>query len=87
MPAVELVRAWPDRWESQRLELVDGATLGDALQVAGVVLPAGDFVAAAVHGVVARPQQVLEEGDRIELLRPLLADPKENRCRRARGGS
>ena len=29
---------------------------------------------------------VVEDGDRLELLRPLLADPKENRRRRARGG-
>jgi putative ubiquitin-RnfH superfamily antitoxin RatB of RatAB toxin-antitoxin module len=43
-------------------------------------------VAIAVHGVLARPQQVLQDGDRIELLRPLLADPKDNRRRRARGG-
>ncbi|PSD48704.1 hypothetical protein C7E25_18760, partial [Stenotrophomonas maltophilia] len=32
------------------------------------------------------PQQVLLDGDRIELLRPLQADPKDNRRRRARGG-
>lgn len=86
MPAVELVRAWPGRWESTRLEVADGSTVEDALACAGVSLPADGFVAVAVHGVVARLQQVLEEGDRIELLRPLVADPKENRRRRARGG-
>ena len=86
MPVVELVRSWPGRWESETLEMADGATVGDALAQAGVVLPSGDFVAVAVHGVLARDQQVLEEGDRIELLRPLVADPKENRRRRARGG-
>ena len=45
-----------------------------------------EAVAMAVHGVLARPQQLLRDGDRVELLRPLLADPKENRRRRARGG-
>jgi len=38
----------------------------------------------AVHGVVARGDQRLHDGDRVELLRPLLADPKDNRRRRAK---
>jgi len=70
---VEVVLAWPDRYQQRQLELAEGCTVADA-------------VAAAVHGVLAPPQQLLREGDRIELLRPLLADPKENRRRRARGG-
>lgn len=37
--------------------------------------------------VLARPTQLLREGDRVELLRPLLADPKDNRRRRARASS
>jgi putative ubiquitin-RnfH superfamily antitoxin RatB of RatAB toxin-antitoxin module len=37
----------------------------------------------AVHGLVVRPEQPLRDGDRVELLRPLLADPKEARRRRA----
>lgn len=86
MPRVEIVRAWPERRESQWLETAEAATVADALAGAGISLPDGPFVAVAVHGVVAGPGQVLEEGDRLELLRPLLADPKENRRRRARGG-
>lgn len=86
MPAVQLVRAWPDRWQSQALELPEGACVGDALAAAGVVLPEAGFVAVAVNGVVAREGQPLHDADRLELLRPLLADPKENRRRRARGG-
>ena len=39
--------------------------------------------AYAVHGLIARPEQGLRDGDRVELLRPLLLDPKEARRRRA----
>jgi len=39
-----------------------------------------------VHGLIARPDQVLREGDRVELLRPLLSDPKQTRRRRADSG-
>jgi putative ubiquitin-RnfH superfamily antitoxin RatB of RatAB toxin-antitoxin module len=37
----------------------------------------------ALHGVRTTPEAVLRDGDRIELLRPLVADPKDARRRRA----
>ena len=81
MIEVEVVLAWPQQVLSRRLQLDEG----DA--IAAAALEGSDRCpAVAVHGVLARPQQVLLEGDRIELLRPLLADPKDNRRRRALGG-
>ncbi|KAG0921919.1 hypothetical protein G6F31_020120 [Rhizopus arrhizus] len=85
MIEVEVVLAWPQRVLSRRLQLEEGATVADAIAAAALDATAG-CPAVAVHGVRARPQQVLLEGDRIELLRPLLADPKDNRRRRALGG-
>ncbi|MGE8289523.1 MAG: RnfH family protein [Stenotrophomonas sp.] len=82
---VEVVLAWPERYLQRTLALPEGCTVAEAVDEAGLDT-AGVTVALAVHGVLARPQQLLHEGDRIELLRPLLADPKENRRRRARGG-
>ncbi len=82
---VEVVLAWPDNYLCRELELPEGCSVVDAVEAAA--LPGAELaVAFAVHGVLARPQQMLAAGDRIELLRPLLADPKENRRRRARGG-
>jgi putative ubiquitin-RnfH superfamily antitoxin RatB of RatAB toxin-antitoxin module len=37
----------------------------------------------ALHGVRTTPEAVLHDGDRIELLRPLVADPKDARRKRA----
>ena len=82
---VEVVLAWPERCLRRELVLPEGSTVADAVAEAALDA-AGQSVAMAVHGVLARPQQVLHDGDRVELLRPLLADPKENRRRRARGG-
>jgi putative ubiquitin-RnfH superfamily antitoxin RatB of RatAB toxin-antitoxin module len=79
---VELVRAWPRRFERIRLELGEGASVGDALQAAGWGHPS-DPVDCAVFGVVADAATVLRDGDRVELLRPLELDPKEARRRRA----
>ena len=82
---VEVVLAWPDHYQHRLLDLPEGCTVAEAVEEAGLE-GAGEAVAMAVHGVLAKPQQLLQDGDRIELLRPLLADPKENRRRRARGG-
>lgn len=84
MIEVEVVLAWPQQVQSRRLQLPEGATVADAIAVADLDGSAG-CPAVAVHGVLARPQQALLDGDRVELLRPLQADPKDNRRRRARG--
>lgn len=83
---VEVVLAWPDRYQRRELQVAEGCTVAEAVEMAALQESATAAVAIAVHGVLARPQQVLQDGDRIELLRPLLADPKVNRRRRARGG-
>ena len=82
MIEVEVIRAWPRRFESVRLRLPDGARLADALDASGW---AGDaeVVAYAVFGQRAEAGTPLRDGDRVELLRPLVADPKDARRRRA----
>lgn len=82
MIRVEVVLAWPERVIQRTLELAEDATVADALRVAAIE-EAALCPAIAVHGVLAQPGQQLQHGDRIELLRPLLADPKDNRRRRA----
>ena len=79
---VQVVRAWPRRFDAVEVELPEGATVATAVTAAGF---AGDaeIVGHAVFGVRATLETVLRDGDRVELLRPLLADPKESRRRRA----
>ena len=86
---VELVRALPQACESLRLSLPAGSTVGEALQRASALgfRPAleADAGSLAVFGRAANPGTRLHAGDRIELLRPLLADPKQRRRERAGG--
>lgn len=79
---VEVIRAWPRRHESQWLDLPGRSTVADALAAVGL---AG--APAAVFGERATAERVLEDGDRLEILRPLLADPKDSRRRRAARGT
>jgi putative ubiquitin-RnfH superfamily antitoxin RatB of RatAB toxin-antitoxin module len=88
---VEIVYALPDRAWSVRHVLPAPATVGQALQrglpdVPGLQV---DPARLAVFGRVVGLDSPLHDGDRIELLRPLVMDPKEARRRRAgarRGG-
>lgn len=79
---VELLRAWPHRFERKELELPPGSCVADALSAAGLA-DDPETVAYAVYGVRVDLQTLLRDGDRIEMLRPLLADPKDARRRRA----
>lgn len=83
---VEVVLAWPRRARAVTVDMPAGACLLEAVTAAGW----GDIAAVtgyAVFGQRAGPDTVLNEGDRVELLRPLQADPKEARRRRARKGA
>lgn len=78
--------AWPDHVERACLDLPEGSTVAQA--VAAAALPgSAQAEGHAVHGIVVDAGQRLVEGDRVELLRPLLIDPKQARRRRARAGA
>ena len=79
---VEVLMAWPRRFVSVVVELPSGATLSDALAAAGWSEAEG-ISGYAIFGVNAAGNALLQEGDRVELLRPLQMDPKEARRRRA----
>jgi len=85
---VELVHALPEEQHLLPLELDEGATVADALSLAANDLVfsrfAIDALTIAIWGTVVDRSKRLQDGDRIELLRPLLVDPKEARRRRAK---
>ncbi|HEX9183027.1 MAG TPA: RnfH family protein [Burkholderiales bacterium] len=72
--------AWPHGGERRQLALQEGATVRGALAAAGVRAEHG----AAIYGRRVPLDTKLTDGDRVEVLRPLAADPKEARRRRAR---
>jgi len=83
---IEIVLARPRAFESWTVTLPMGATVAMALEAAGLTpewLQGQGIDGLALHGVRAAPGDALRDGDRIELLRPLVADPKDARRRRA----
>lgn len=75
---VEVVQALPGRLERVTLTLEAGATVGAALEAAGVGLPQ----AVGIFGRRVALDAPLADGDRVEIYRALRADPKEARRRR-----
>ena len=80
--------ALADRQHVVELELPDGSRVADALAAPAVraILEAHGLEAHAV-GIWSRrcaPETALREGDRVEVYRPLAADPKSARRARAR---
>ena len=78
---IEVVKAWPRAHVLRTLDLPDGSTVADAL--AALADPDPDIAGYAIFGVRAVEATVLRDGDRLELLRALQADPKDARRRRA----
>jgi uncharacterized protein len=88
---IEIVYAEPQRAIVKNLRLAAGARVADALQLAAVD---PDFAgidlansAFGIFGKLAGADEPLRQGDRIEIYRPLLADPKEARRARARASA
>lgn len=79
---VEVVAAWPHRSERTLLELPAGALASDAIAASGFE-SMGEFAGIAVFGQRVTPRHVLADGDRVELLRGLMIDPKAARRARA----
>jgi len=81
---VTVVYAAPGVEAVERLDLPAGSTVDDAVARSGLLgrcaVPAASF---AIHGQRARPETPLVDGDRVEVLRPLVADPKASRRARA----
>jgi len=81
-----VVYATASRQERVTLQLAPGATAADAVERSGLApRHAGPAeLRLGLGGRAIPPQHRLCEGDRIEILRPLAADPKQARRLRAR---
>ncbi|EYU15810.1 RnfH family protein [Photorhabdus aegyptia] len=84
---VEVVYALPDRQYLRTVKLAQGATVEQAIVASGLLTLRNDIdLQKNKIGVYSRSVKltdILEEGDRVEIYRPLLADPKEMRRKRA----
>ncbi|WP_372760284.1 RnfH family protein [Pseudoalteromonas sp.] len=87
MIRVEVVFALPDKATSLTIEVVKGTTAEQAVIQSGIIDKCPEIDATAltlgIWNRTVKLTQELKEGDRIEIYRPLIADPKDARRKRA----
>jgi len=84
---IEVVYALPDKQYLRTVTLEEGATVEEAIKASGLLSLRKDIdLKTNKVGVFSRPVKLddtLQDGDRVEIYRPLIADPKEMRRQRA----
>ena len=85
---VEVVYALADKQVLIALDVPPGTTVGEAIGLSGIrdefPLLEVDPGRIGIFSVKAKLEDSLNPGDRVEIYRPLIADPKEARRERAR---
>lgn len=83
---VEVVYALPSEQVLLHLKVAAGSTVAQAIRLTGVLVryPEIDMatVRAGVFGKLVSLDMPLKAGDRVEIYRPLIVDPKEARRKR-----
>lgn len=86
----EVIYALPDQQELLSVDLSVGQTAQDAIEQSGVLKRYPDLsiegMIIGLFGKKTKMTQTLRDRDRIEIYRPLIADPKEVRKRKAAEG-
>jgi len=87
---VEVAYAKPEEQLILTLEVPVGTTLLQAVEQSGILERFREIDAqsmkAGIFGKLKKTDQVLQAGDRVEIYRPLIADPKQVRKQRAAEG-
>ena len=84
---VQVCYARPDMQILRELLVPEGASLQAAIEQSAVLNDVPEVVLTTcrvgIHGKLKTLETALRDGDRVEIYRPLLADPKDSRRKRA----
>ncbi|NIY48512.1 RnfH family protein [Cedecea colo] len=84
---VEVVYALSEKQYLRQVKLAQGSTVAQAIEASGLLELRSDIdLSKNKVGIFSRPVKLTDEvneGDRVEIYRPLIADPKELRRQRA----
>ncbi|UQY43263.1 RnfH family protein [Erwinia sp. PK3-005] len=84
---VEVVYALPEKQYVRQVKLAEGSSVEQAIRTSGLLELRHDIdLTQNKLGIYSRPvklQDEVNDGDRVEIYRPLIADPKELRRQRA----
>ena len=84
---IEVVYAKPDEQALVKLTVPGGSNVEQALSLSGLLERFPEIhlseLKTGVFGTICKPDQILRQGDRVEIYRSLLHDPKDARRQRA----
>jgi putative ubiquitin-RnfH superfamily antitoxin RatB of RatAB toxin-antitoxin module len=85
---VEVVYALPENQVMRQISVPPGTTARQAVELSAIIdlFPEIDLARnkLGIFGRLVKHGAILGDGDRVEIYRPLVVDPKENRRRRAK---
>jgi putative ubiquitin-RnfH superfamily antitoxin RatB of RatAB toxin-antitoxin module len=88
--SVEVIYALPTQQPLLKVKLAEGATVEDAIRASGVLeaFPEIDLTQnkVGIFSKLVKLDEAVRDRDRVEIYRPLIADPKEVRRKRAEEG-
>lgn len=84
---IEVTYALPEEQVLIALDVDQGTTVEQAVKLSGVLDKFSEIDLTknkmGIFGKITKADQVLRDKDRVEIYRPLIADPKESRRKRA----
>lgn len=87
--SVEVVYALPHEQTVMAVDLTAPATVADAIMRSGVLARFPELalpeLKVGIYGRITRLDEAVRDGDRVEIYRGLIADPKDARRMRAAG--
>jgi len=88
--SIEIAYALPEKQELVHLNLPFGSTVQQAIQASGLIQKYPDIDPTknkvGIFGKLTKLDTPLRDRDRVEIYRPLIADPKEIRKKRVEEG-
>jgi uncharacterized protein len=84
---IEVAYAKPEEQVIVTIKVPQGRTIAQAVEESGLLARFPEIshsdLKLGIFGVVCKSEQAVKQGDRIEVYRPLIHDPKEARRQRA----
>lgn len=88
--SIEVVYALPHEQTLLKVKVPQNTTVAEAIKVSGILEKYPDIDLSknklGIYGKLSKADVILRDKDRIEIYRPLIADPKEIRRQRAEEG-
>ena len=87
MCTVELIYALLDKQTINTIKVKEGSSINDVIDQSGILIEYPEIDLSinkvGIYNQIKKLDELVKNGDRVEIYRPLIANPKEERLKRA----